>query len=34
MADVIAELKADGLFYGDKVKVAKVVDSDAEEEPV
>lgn len=34
MADVIAELKADGLFYGDKVKVAKVVESGDEEEVV
>ncbi len=34
MAEVIAELKADGLFYGDKVKVAKEVDSGDEQEPV
>jgi len=27
MADVLAELKADGLFYGDKVKVRKEADS-------
>lgn len=37
MADVLAELKADGLFYGDKVKVAKENDSadegEAEEVP-
>ena len=32
MADVIAELKADGLFYGDKVKVAKGADDSADEE--
>lgn len=34
MADVIAELKSDGLFYGDKVKVAKVDESGDEEEAV
>jgi nucleolar protein 56 len=32
MAEVIAELKGEGLFYGDKVKVAKTVDSGDEEE--
>ena len=32
MADVIAELKSDGLFYGDKVKVAKGADDSADEE--
>jgi len=31
MADVLAELKADGLFYGDKVTVAKIVDSGDED---
>jgi len=31
MADVLAELKADGLFYGDKVTVAKTVDSGDED---
>lgn len=36
MAEVLAELKADGLFYGDKVTVAKTVDSGDEDngEPV
>ena len=32
MAEVIAELKGEGLFYGDKVKVAKTVDSGDEDE--
>jgi nucleolar protein 56 len=31
MADVLAELKADGLFYGDKVTVAKTVESGDED---
>lgn len=31
MADVLAELKADGLFYGDKVTVAKTIDSGDED---
>ena len=31
MAEVLAELKADGLFYGDKVTVAKTVDSGDED---
>lgn len=30
MADVIAELRADGLFYGDKVRVAKAAESEDE----
>ena len=30
MADVIAELKSDGLSYGDKVRVAKVAESEDE----
>ena len=34
MADVIAELKSDGLFYGDKVQVKKVDDSGDEAEAV
>jgi nucleolar protein 56 len=32
MADVLAELKADGLFYGDKVTVAKTVESGDEDD--
>lgn len=31
MSEVLAELKADGLFYGDKVKVTKVADSGDED---
>jgi len=31
MAEVLAELKDEGLFYGDKVKVAKVVESGEED---
>jgi len=34
MAEVIAELKDDGLFYGDKVKVPKEAESGDEEEVV
>ena len=31
MAEVLAELKGEGLFYGDKVKVAKVAESGDED---
>ena len=31
MAEVLAELKADGLFYGDTVNVRKTVDSEGED---